>query len=379
MTRTKSIRALLVTHYYPEHRGGIEVVARELAERLVHRGIDIVWAASEQGSAPVDETVTRLPMRAWNFTERFFGFSYPFWGPLSLVRLWRAVRRAQIIHIHDSIYMGNLFAYLFARLLRKPVVVTQHVGMVPFSQPVLRGLLLLANRTLGRHLLGGCDRCIFISTKVQKYFTEFVPFKTAPLYISNGIVSEIFQPISHRERRCLLGELGLPTDKPVLLFVGRFLERKGLKIMKSLAERFPECHWVFVGWGPIDPSTWKLPNVSCRGSMDRAGLIPYFQAADLLMLPSVGEGFPAVVQQAMACGTPALISADTAVGMPEIASLVFVSDLAVDNIAAKTREILDSIDELEGRRSAVADFAHGHWNWEMCADEYQKILAQLTS
>jgi len=339
-----------------------------------------MWAASEEGTAPTEGGVSRVPMRAWNFTEQFLGFSYPFWGPISLVHLWRAVRRSNIVHLHDSLYMGSVFAYMFARLLRKPVVVTQHVGMIPYSQPILRGLLVIANRTFTRQVLGRCDRCVFISTKVQKYFGEFVQFRTPPLYIPNGIVNEVFQPVDRHERQFLLAKLGLPADKPVMLFVGRFLERKGLKILRSLAERFPECHWVFVGWGPIDPGTWELRNVSCPGSLDRAQLISHFQSADLLVLPSVGEGFPAVVQQAMACGTPALISEDTAVGMPEIGSLVFTSDLAIENLAAKLREILGSSEEeLEARRGAVADFAHSHWNWEKCADKYQTILTQLTS
>ena len=197
----RPMRALIVTHYYAEHRGGVEVVARELAERLASRGLEVVWAASDEGAEQAEEAVSRLPMRAWNFTERFMGFSYPLWGPISLVRLWRAVRRCDVVHIHDSVYMGNVFAYLYARLLRKPVVVTQHVGMVPYAQRVLQGLLVCANRTLARQVLGGSDRCIFISTKVQNYFGEFVQFKTAPLYIPNGIATEIFHPVDRLERR----------------------------------------------------------------------------------------------------------------------------------------------------------------------------------
>ncbi len=377
--RESPVRALIVTHYYAEHRGGVEVVARELADRLASRGLEVVWAASDEGLEQAEEAVSRLTMRAWNFTERLVGFSYPLWGPISLVRLWRAVRRCDVVHIHDSVYMGNVLAYLYARLLRKPVVVTQHVGMVPYAQRVLRGLLVFANRTLARQVLGGSDRCIFISTKVQNYFGEFVHFRTAPLYIPNGIATEIFQPVDRLERRRLRAGLGLSLDKPVLLFVGRFVERKGLKVLRSLAELFPECQWVFVGWGPLDPVTWGLPNVSCPGAMDRARLIPYFQLADLLVLPSVGEGFPLVVQEAMACGTPALISEDTALGMPEIGPLVFVSDLAVEKFADRLREFLGHPEGLESRRDAVAGFAHRHWEWELCTDEYQKVLSQLAS
>src|SRR5438552_318222 len=113
--------------------------------------------------------------------------------------------------------------------------------------------------------------------KVQNYFGEFVRFRTAPLYIPNGIATEIFKPVSRAESRCLRARLALPQDEPVMLFVGRFVERKGLKILRSLAQLFRECHWVFVGWGPMDPATWGLLNVSCPGSLDRAHLIPYFQ------------------------------------------------------------------------------------------------------
>ena len=98
---------------------------------------------------------------------------------------------------------------------------------------------MFANRTLARQVLGGSDRCIFISTKVQNYFGEFVRFKAAPLYIPNGIATDIFQPVDRLARRRLRAGLGLSPDKPVLLFVGRFVERKGLKVLRSLAEHLP--------------------------------------------------------------------------------------------------------------------------------------------
>jgi glycosyltransferase involved in cell wall biosynthesis len=375
----RPIRVLLVTHYYPEHRGGIELTANELATRMAQRGFEILWAASNEGAVCSEVTIARLPMDTWNWTESSLGFAYPFLGVRSLVRLWGAVRWSHIVHLHDSLYMGNVFAYLFARLLRKPIVVTQHVGMVPYSQSILRGVLTFANHSIGRAVLEGCDECIFISKKVEKYFAAFVHFRTASHYISNGVATESFRPLERDRRQCLRTALALPQEKLIMLFVGRFVERKGLRMLRSLVELFPECLWVFVGWGPLDPSRWHLPNVWCLGPLDRARLIPYFQSADLLVLPSVGEGFPAVVQQAMACGTPALVSDDTVLGMPEVGPLLYVSDLAIATLAAKLRQIVDSRDELDSRRNGVANFAHHHWDWEMCADKYYKIFCGLTS
>ena len=57
--------------------------------------------------------------------------------------------------------------------------------------------------------------------------------------------------------------------------------------------------------------------MSVHRNLSQAELPPLYQAADLLVLPSVGEGFPLVVQEAMACGTPALVGDETAAGCPE--------------------------------------------------------------
>ncbi len=277
-------------------------------------------------------------MQSWNLAEQILGFPYPLWGPSGLVRLWRAVRHCDLVHLHDSLYMGNFIAYLYARILRKPVVVTQHIGMIPYSRWILRELLIFANRTLANFVLRGCDRCIFISEKVQNYFARFVIFKHNPLFISNGVATAMFKPVNRDQRQCLRVELGLPIDKRIMLFVGRFVEKKGLPIIRLLAEWFPDCEWVLIGWGPEEPATWGFPNVRSLGLMERSRIVPYYQVADLLVLPSLGEGFPLVVQEAMACGTPALISEDTAQGMKGIESVAFVSDLVPGNMIPLLRK-----------------------------------------
>jgi glycosyltransferase involved in cell wall biosynthesis len=111
--------------------------------------------------------------------------------------------------------------------------------------------------------------------------------------------------------------------------------------------------------------------------MGRAELTPFYQSADLLVLPSSGEGFPLVVQESMACGTPALISADTALGIPGIESTAFVSDIRIEELAKTLGEILGSPDELQARRELVAKYAHRNWDWEACADRYLELFVEL--
>jgi glycosyltransferase involved in cell wall biosynthesis len=301
-------RLLVVSHYYASHRGGIEIVADQLARRLANRGWSVVWAAS--APVPTDSSlrIAWLPMRTCNVTERTFGIPYPLWGPISLLRLCAAIWRCDLVHLHDCLYAGSVVTYLCARFLGKPVVVTQHVGDFPFSQSLLRWILQVANRLLGTLVLGGCNSCVFISKVVQDYFTQFVRYRYSPCYIPNGVDQSVFHPISPADRQGLRAELKVPVGKPLLLFVGRFVEKKGVLLLREVVQRFPEWEWLFVGWGKEDPQAWGLANVRCQTGVDHPEIARYFQAADLLVLPSFSEGFPLVVQEAMACGTPALVT-----------------------------------------------------------------------
>ena len=373
---SSSMRLLIVTHYFPEHRGGIEIVAGELAQRLARDGVHITWAASA-GTSPT-AAPGAVPMQACNFTEDRLGFPYPIWSPASLMRLRQLVRDCDIVHLHDSLYMGNFLAARMARQLGKPVVVTQHIGEVPYKNPILRGLLHVANRTVARRVMSSCDRCIFISPRVRDFFSRFVRFRTSPLYLPNGVDTERYHPATEDERRGIRQRLGWPLDRPVLLFAGRFVEKKGLLALREVARQVPECQFVFAGWGPIDPRGWNLPNVSCPGSLGSAELADHYRAADLLLLPSVGEGFPLVVQEAAACGTPALISRETAEGHDEISGFTAVCEPDAPAVLARLRTILGERDEWKARREQAASFARARWNWDTVAMEYRKMFEELS-
>ena len=370
------MRVLLVTHYYAEHGGGVEIVARELAVRLARRGAAITWAASAPAPACADEGVSYLPMRAWNGTERRLGVPYPLWGPVGLARLGSAVRQCDLVHLHDCLYEGNMAALLRARRAGKPVVVTQHVGKVPYRHALLRGLLATAQGTLGRMVLGGASQTVFVSRKVLDYFRPIVRFRHEPLCIPNGVDTAVFSPVGPAERNQLRRQFGWPEGRPVFLFVGRFVEKKGLPHLRRLAQQFPEVQYVLVGWGPEDPSQWRLANVEAVGRVDHDQLPPYYRAADLLILPSVGEGFPFVVQEAMACGTPAMISDDTAPGSPGIETAAVVSSLEEDAITAAVRGFLQRRPEWDLLRCRSAQYA-GRWSWDDCASRYADLFGRL--
>ncbi|MGH8741535.1 MAG: glycosyltransferase family 4 protein, partial [Burkholderiales bacterium] len=359
------MRIALVTHYFPAHRGGVERVAGQLAQRLASAGAaHIAWHASDCDPPPPDAPgLTPVPATSWNAAERWLGLPYPLWSPAALVRLARACREADAVHLHDCLYLPNLVAFAAARLARRRVLVTQHIGHVPYRNPLLRLVHRLANRLLGAWVLGGADRVVFESEAVREYFGRFVRYRSPALLVPNGVDTDVFRPADPQQRRELRAELGVPAGTPLLLFLGRFVEKKGLPVLRELT-RAPQAHWLFAGWGPLDPADWGRPNVRVVHSPSVERLAALYQAADLLVLPSVGEGFPLSVQEAMACGTPALVGSETAAGCPEAGELLLHEATGTPDTAARwgarLERLLAAPAILEAMRPQVAAFARRH-------------------
>ena len=373
-------RLALVTHYYSTHSGGVEKVAAELARRLAEmHGWSVTWLASDCDPLPQElpAALKLVPMRAWNGIERHMGVPWPIWSPGALRRLWRAIGQADVVHLHDALYFGNACAWLFARLQEVPVIVTQHVATIPFRSALLRIIHALANRTLGRLVLSTAYQAVFISPAVRDEFARFCHFRSPPSYIPNGVDTSVFNvqgavaedPVIVAARN---------SGRRVFLFVGRFVEKKGLPVLRELAKRLADDLWIFAGRGDLDPDSWGLPNVLVvRGKSDIT-LAPYYRAADLLVLPSVGEGFPLVVQEAMACGTPAMVGEETAAGCPSARPLLLVEKVGAGDTAARwirrLTELLDQPDSQSKRRTQVAAFARERWSWQTTAAAYGELL-----
>lgn len=371
------MRIVLVTHFYPAHGGGIEKVAAQLASRMAARGHEIVWFASDTDAPPPNAGVRCEPMRAFNGVERLSGFPYPLWGPRSLRRLAREIRAADAVHVHDAVYAGSIAAAWLARRHRRKLIVTQHIGTVPLP-PLLRPLLAVANRVAARQVLRRADGVAFISPAVRGYFESLQGALPHFHDVPNGVDGAIFRR-GDADRGALRAALGFEPDRPLMLFAGRFVAKKRLPIVREMAQLRPQWQWCVIGEGPEHPAGWQLPNVRVLPPMAQPELARYYQAADLLVLPSEGEGFPLVVQEGMACGLPACITRDVAAGsrlephlwleLPQAGAATPVQGAAaVDGWLALAPA------QREAQREACARFAATRWQWESAAAAHLQWL-----
>lgn len=112
-------------------------------------------------------------------------------------------------------------------------------------------------------------------------------------------------------------EWGMPPDMIILLFVGKFISVKRaddvLRAAALLHDRGHRVGVVMVGTGPLEPELRLLARevgvpVHFTGFLNQTELPGVYAAADLLLLPSQSETWGLVVNEAMACGCPAVVS-----------------------------------------------------------------------
>ncbi|TGQ50992.1 glycosyltransferase family 1 protein [Mesorhizobium sp. M1C.F.Ca.ET.193.01.1.1] len=363
------MRILTVSHFYEDHGGGIERVAGHLCRQFTELGIQAAWAASDADQPPVAE-VEAVPLACVNPIEKIVGLPMPLPGARAIRALAREVRRSDAVVVHDALYVTSILALLMAKAYRKRVVLIQHIAGIPFSSRTLRSLMALANIVITRPMLGAVDALVFISDTVRHDLVG-TPARVPYRLLFNGVDSAIFHPAEGPAPI-----LEAPMDTAVssgmrrALFVGRYVEKKGLAVLRALAASRQDLTFLMVGSGPIRPSQWGLANVHDLGAQSPQALADLYRGVDLLLLPSVGEGFPLVIQEAMACGLPVVCGEPSNRADPGAAEWLRGVAIDLTDPEGSARRCADTIDSLafaSVERAAMARYALARYDWRAMA------------
>ena len=361
------MRILTVCHFFETHGGGIERVAGQLCRQFAALGHDAVWAASAADAMP-NGPITPVPLPCINPTERLTGLPMPIPGWRGLRTLAREVERCDFVVVHDSLYITSLATLVLARLKRKPVVLIQHIAAIAFSSAVLRGTMALAKVLVTRPMLRAADRVVFISDFVRRELLGDPAWRDYKQTF-NGVDATLFHPPNNPP------PAGCPPVGPIL-FVGRFVEKKGLAVIRTLAERRPDLKFHLVGCGPVSPVDWGLPNVRVLGPQPQPALAELYRSAGVLLLPSVGEGYPLVIQEAMACGLAVICGSPSDGADP--GAKAWIMGVAIDladpeNSARRCAEAIDAPRLDAASRACMATYAASTYSWTTMA---KAVLAE---
>src|SRR5208337_254171 len=299
------MKILMASHYFASHTGGVEAVAEALFRGLTAREQEVVWLAGDATPPPNPIGRSRaVSLRIFNFVEERTGLPFPIPTPGALRKISREVSNTDVLILHDCLYLSNILAFLLAQFRRVPTIIIQHIGFVPYSSRVLSAVMRFSNAIVTRPMLSRATQVVFISETTRNFFGQ-VRFRSSPQIVFNGVDTGLYRTLGAAETKAgLRREYDLPESGPVILFVGRFVEKKGISAMKRMAELRPDWTWAFAGWGPLDPSSWNAANVRVFSELRGPSMAALYRACDLFVLPSTGEGFPLVVQEALASGLP---------------------------------------------------------------------------
>lgn len=209
-------------------------------------------------------------------------------------------------------YPDGVAAMLLGRALGKPVVITARgtdVNLIP-RFPIPRRLICIA----ARHAAG----IVAVSQALKDALVELAVSPERIVVLRNGVDLEMFRPGDRAATRA-----ALKLNGRILVSVGHLIERKGHDLTISALPTLPNCTLLIAGDGPDRAGLEALASrlgvadrVRFLGALPHSELRDLYTAADAFVLSSSREGWPNVLLEAMACGTPVVASAIW--GNPEI-------------------------------------------------------------
>ncbi len=374
------MRILLAGNYfYPEHIGGVEVVSYNLVKHYRLQGHDVRWAAADVKPTLRKKEKDDIAIKAWNITEEKLGFPHPIPAPGTLFRLIKHVKWCDVIHLQDCLYPINIQIFILAKILMKPILITQHTKIIPYKNKLKLFLQLFAIKLIARFMHFNADKSVFVSQQKHDslgFITDHIDGEV----ISNGVDTDAFHPVDSEKRKKIRSEFFLDDQKPILLFAGRFVEIKGSHLLIPIIKKHNEWNWILVGRpDDYDPSTWDFPNIVYFPQLDMQDMQRVYAAADILVHPSIGE-ISLIVLESMSCGTPVLLSNSLLQYTPkEEHSFFFSVQREIKEIEERLIQILRDSNELSVRRTAVREFAKKHHSWKSIAVQYLLYLSDLSS
>lgn len=288
--------------------------------------------------------------------------------------------KVDLIHSHFA-YPAGYVGALLGCVLRKPMILTvwgSDINMrtrPDFEVPLWRERIFYA--------LCNVDYIIASSDALKERLVD-LGIESGVSVIYNGISTERFHP---RDRCASRRKLGLPIDTPTVLFIGNLVPIKALDVLlravAHIEREGTRLHLVLVGDGPLHEdlkrlaAELELSNVEFRGRQPNEEIPWLMSAADVLVLPSLNEGFGMVILESIACATP--VVASRVGGVPEIINadglgiLVDPGDPGV--LAEAIQKALSREWEIGTLISRALDFDLRHTARQI-ADLYQEIASR---
>lgn len=346
-----------ITHGYSFHTGGVQRVTKELTMRLAQKGYTVeVYTPGprdRKDAAHENLHVHYLPSLEIAHT--------PFMPTL----LWHLLRapKNSIFHVHVAKAFLPEIVYFISKLKGIRYIAHFHLDVDPTG--IMGFILPLYKRLVLKRVLQDAETVVALSDEQSAWLTSTYELNGTTMTIPNGTSNEFY--VENKE---------FSTDIFNVLFVGRLSPQKNVRVLVQAAALLKSQVIVhIVGEGEQKEDLQKLiheqhiQNVVLHGAKYDNELHTFYQNADVFVLPSIKEGLPEVLVEAMASALP--IVASDVIGNRE-----FVADTGIlvnpptpENFAYEIDCLLSNPTLLKkmSRHSQVKARRH---NWDTIVHEF---------
>ena len=270
------------------------------------------------------------------------------------------------------VYPDGFAAVLLGKIFNLPMILSARgtdMNLFPkfkLIRPMIRWTLQRVRGAIG------------VCTPLQDAMLESGLAPEKATVIGNGVDTSRFYPVDRVEAR---KRLSIPQDAQVVVSVGGLIERKGFHFLipavAKIAPRFPLLKLYIVGAGEWEGKLQSMikelgmrDRVFLTGPQPNEQLNFWYSAADVSCLASSREGWPNVLLESMACGTPPV--ATRVWGTPEVITspeLGIMVEQSADSIASGLEIALTR----DWNRQKIAQYARQR-TWDVVAAEVEEFF-----
>ncbi|MBN1230719.1 MAG: glycosyltransferase family 4 protein [Anaerolineales bacterium] len=380
------MKILTALTYYRPHHSGLTIYTERLARALSKRGHEITILTSLFDPELKDEEhingvkVQRMPV--------MFHLSKGVIMPKMWIKAWGLVKDADVVHLHLPQFDAMLIA-LYARLMRKPVLVTYHCDLL-LPKGLIHSLANLGSDITNLITASLADKIIANSQDYIDHSPFLLCFKDKCEAIAPPIITE---ELSEEQAEAFRKANKIEAGQKVIGMMGRLATEKGaefaIEAMPEILKRYPNARIIHGGqyknvMGEEKYYEKLAPLIEALGShWQFLGVVTeeqksaLFHHSDVLVAPSLNstESYGMVQMEAMFCGTPAVCfdlpgsrEPVRVTGMGEIVPMKDVHALAETII-----RVLENSEKYQGDVEKI----RREYSPEASAEKYEKIIEVL--
>lgn len=304
VSEEETLRILRVaSDVYPDVMGGVGIHTHEMSKQQAGWGHEVTVLTSDHGnrSKPYKEIRDGYEIRRHREIVSPLDNSI---FPGLVQSLKRMAPEYDVVHAHSHLFFSTNVAAAFRYLDDTPLIVTNH-GLI--SQTAPKWLQKAFIPTIARFTLNSADRILCYSETDERRLQE-QGIETEVSVVRNGIDCETFTPMD------------IDNDEELqILFVGRLKPGKGIdKLLiafKNIIHQYPQVKLKIIGEGPMRDELVKeakasgiSTNIEFAGLIENKRMPKVYSQSDIFTLPSMNEGLPRTVLEAMSCEVPVVVS-----------------------------------------------------------------------